>query len=74
MRSALAFTFFLLTQGASWAACNPATRQSFDAFMDCVDNETQTRDAYDRRQQEIDRRLDAIERNQRFRESCPDCR
>ena len=74
MQSGLTLCFLALMIGQGWAACNPATRQSFDAFMDCMDRERETRDAYDRYRQDTDRRLDELERERRFRETCPDCR
>jgi hypothetical protein len=72
MRITLAVILSLAASSA-WGLCSPYTRQSFDAFMDCVDNETAAQQRFDNYREETSRRLNRFEREQSFRELCPDC-
>ncbi|MGP0060684.1 MAG: hypothetical protein ACLPID_15495 [Beijerinckiaceae bacterium] len=67
MRSILAIALSL-TACPCWAFCNPATPQSFGAFMDCMDTEREGRDALDAYRAETNRRFEALERERRDRE------
>jgi hypothetical protein len=67
VRSILAITMSL-TASPGWAFCNPATPQSYEAFMDCLDTEREARDALDAYRSETDRRFKALEREQHYQE------
>lgn len=57
-----------LAAGPCWAYCNPATPQSYWAFMDCLDTEQEGRSALDAYREESNRRFERLEREQRYRE------